>query len=65
MSEQQDSNQEAQLDSVSDDLERALKACHNIIDDYRHKLAAQAHDLAANDGELDARIEDADGGSAS
>ena len=50
MSEQQDPKELPPLDEVSEDLDRGLRACHSIIDDYRHKLAASSHDLAANDG---------------
>lgn len=49
MSEQQD-KKTAQLDEVSDELTRGLLACHSIVDDYRMKLAAHSHDIAANDG---------------
>jgi hypothetical protein len=50
VSEQQD-NKSAPLDDVSDELTRSLQACHSLVDDYRLKLAANSHDIAANDGD--------------
>lgn len=52
MSEQQN-NKSARLDDVSEELTRGLQACHSLVDDYRLKLAANSHDIAANDGDED------------
>jgi hypothetical protein len=42
VSEQQKSQDE--LEEVNADLQRSLRLCHSIIDDYRTKLAANTND---------------------
>ena len=38
------------LNQVNQELTRSLKLCHSLLDDYRHKLAANSNDLGpAND----------------
>ena len=50
MFEQQDRQETAQLEQVNQELTRSLKLCHSLLDDYRHKLAANSNDLGpAND----------------
>jgi hypothetical protein len=51
VSELHDKRDNARLAEVSDKLSRSLKACHNLVDDYRLKLAANSHEIAANDGD--------------
>jgi hypothetical protein len=57
VSEQHDNQETAQIERVSDDLTRALKLCHSLVDDYRSKLAANFNDMApANDEDDDSRL---------
>ena len=56
MSEQQDKQDSETIELVNDRLERALKLCHSLVDDYRSKLAsnlATNEPAPANDEEED------------
>jgi hypothetical protein len=45
VSEQQNKQETAELDHVSEELTRSLKLCHSLVADYRLKLAANSNDL--------------------
>lgn len=49
MSDQHDGQENAALAEVNHELTRSLQACHSLVDDYRLKLAANSHQVAAND----------------
>jgi hypothetical protein len=44
VSEQQDKTESAEIEQVSSQLERGLKLCHSLIDDYRSKLGTPLSD---------------------
>jgi hypothetical protein len=56
LSEQQDKQETAQLDDVSEELTRSLKLCHSLVDDYRLKLAANCDDTQLPDAEDEERL---------
>ncbi|MGE5563411.1 MAG: hypothetical protein ACM3ZV_08880 [Bacillota bacterium] len=49
MSEQQDKQQRAEIEQVNEELTRALRLCHSVVEDYRSKLAANLTQSPAND----------------
>ena len=51
MSNQQDKQAYAQLEQVSDQLRRSLRSCHDLVEDYRHKLAANSNESEADSDE--------------
>ena len=52
MSQQPDQEGSADLAEVNENLRRALKLCHSLVDDYRLKLAANSNEAEpANDGD--------------
>lgn len=57
MSDQQDSEESAQLRRVNADLTRSLKRCRVLLDDCRAKLAANSNDPTGFDND-DAEVEE-------
>jgi hypothetical protein len=54
VSEQQDKQEIEDIALVNEELMRALRACHSIIDDYRSKLTLSLNEIEpANDDEDD------------
>ena len=51
MSDQQDSEETAQLRRVNADLTRSLKRCRVLLDDCRAKLAANSNEPMAFDND--------------
>jgi hypothetical protein len=45
MSELQDQQETARVEQVSNELTRALKLCHSLINDYRSKLTVELKDM--------------------
>lgn len=55
MSEQDDGQETVEVEQVSRELNRGLKLCHSMVDDYRLKFTANLHEhKPANDDEADA-----------
>jgi hypothetical protein len=53
VSDQNDKHPIEEIASVSEELARALKLCHSIVDDYRSKLAANSNDPDSADSSED------------
>ena len=60
MSDQQDSEETAQLRRVNVDLTRSLKRCRVLLDDCRAKLAANSNEPTAFDNDDSEEEEEGD-----
>jgi hypothetical protein len=53
VSDQQDNSETVRLKKVNEDLTRSLRRCRELVDDCRHKLAANSNEPMLSDNDDD------------